>query len=265
MLCTLVAAAEQASKPLPTPPDLAPKIKLSAEFGHDIYLQDKAAALGTDVLIQHVGSLKGAGVGGYLAVRDAEETGLPRPSWTLIFYTRGDTPAIKYRIHVPMERGEHPRLEAVEPPAPASPRITALIRARQSAIEAAGPFSQPINPVVLPAGGFGQGDDVLVELLAGTERPGVVVLGRHFRVVVSGDGKQVKSVTPLSNSAMELETRDEKGNRVVALGASQLVTDYPVETHVFASLLSGLPIWVMTSRGPWLVNRDSIELYPSPH
>jgi hypothetical protein len=43
-----------------------------------------------------------------------------------------------------------------------------------------------------------------------------------------------------------------------ALTITHLVTDYPLETHVFTSLLVRLPVYVLTSRGTWRVNGDQI-------
>ena len=42
---------------------------------------------------------------------------------------------------------------------------------------------------------------------------------------------------------------------------SHVVTDYPLETHVFVSLLhKNAPIYVATRRGTWLVIGDKITL-----
>jgi hypothetical protein len=57
---------------------------------------------------------------------------------------------------------------------------------------------------MLPAGAFGEAGDILVELLASAEKDHTVVLGKHFRVIVSADGKRVKSVTALSKQPLEI-------------------------------------------------------------
>jgi hypothetical protein len=43
-----------------------------------------------------------------------------------------------------------------------------------------------------------------------------------------------------------------------AMTITHLVTDYPLETHVFTSLLLHLPVYVATSRRMWRVNGDQI-------
>ena len=41
---------------------------------------------------------------------------------------------------------------------------------------------------------------------------------------------------------------------------THLVTDWPLETHVFVSLQWHLPVYVGTRRGIWRVNGDKIAL-----
>jgi hypothetical protein len=77
-------------------------------------------------------------------------------------------------------------------------------------------------------------------------------------VTVSGDGK-VREVRPLSKSILELSTKAPDGGKPEALVVSHIVTDYPLETHVFASLSANLPVYVATDRGDWLVDGDKIS------
>jgi len=83
-----------------------------------------------------------------------------------------------------------------------------------------------------------------------------VVLGKHVRVVVGSDGA-VRSVKALSKGVLEMSTR-EGGKRVTALIVGELVEDYPLETHVFASMSSHLPLYVTNARGLWRVDGDKI-------
>ena len=97
---------------------------------------------------------------------------------------------------------------------------------------------------------------MLVELLAGTNKPDTVVLGKHYRVIVTQDGRRVESITPLSKAILEFP----KHPNGLSLYVTHIVTDYPLETHVFASMLNDVPIYVETERGVWLVDGDSITL-----
>jgi len=84
------------------------------------------------------------------------------------------------------------------------------------------------------------------------------VFGRHYRVLVGEDGKTVKYVHALSKSILELPPRRPNGEKPEALWVTHLVTEWPLETNVFASLLYKLPVYVGTSRGTWRVNGEKI-------
>jgi hypothetical protein len=257
--CAARPKPEPAYRPIPT--DLQQQIQRSIDFGRRIYFQDRVSAIGTDVVFANISESEKAGLGGYLTVRDGYDDGREPESSMVLFLTRDDPPHVQYRIWVPWEHARDSSFERVLPPEPLPERLLTLSRARAAAIKAAGPFSQSINPVVLPAGEWGEPGDILVELLAGTTKPHTLVMGKHFRVLVSADGMNVKSVTPLSKAAMELSTVPPQGAKEMAgLFVSQIVTDYPVETHVFASISSRLPIFVATGRGIWRVENDTIRL-----
>jgi len=115
---------------------------------------------------------------------------------------------------------------------------------------------------VLPADALGQ-EGILVYLLAGTRSRNVMVLGRHYRVIVSEDGLGVNDVLPLSKSVIELPTQGEDGP-AAALYVTHLITEYPLETHVLASLQHALPLFVSTSRGLWRVEGEGIAFLGNP-
>jgi hypothetical protein len=243
------------SKSLPIPADLRSKIQLSIDLGRELYWQDKASAIGTDMLLEKLGTLEGKGLLGYLTIREGDDAGKPLPSWLVLFFTGGEPPKISYRIRIPMEQGKKPELVELPVAWEHDPTILTMFRARQTAIRALQPFDQPINPVILPASAVGQ-TGILVELLAGTNKPDIVVFGKHYRVLVSEDGRQVRQIMPLSKGILELN----KDKNTVALFVTHIVTDYPMETHVFASMLHNIDIYVVTQRGTWLVRKDSVVL-----
>jgi hypothetical protein len=51
--------------------------------------------------------------------------------------------------------------------------------------------------------------------------------------------------------------------KCLALAVSHIVTDAPVETHVFASLLNRIDLYVTTSRGWWRVKGATVEFLGS--
>jgi hypothetical protein len=200
-----------------------------------------------------VKSLEGQGLGGYLALRRGNEVGQPLPAFLVCFFSDENEPHIRYEVNVPIERDKRPSLATVAPPRRVPEPLAKLIRARKTAIEAAGPFDHAVNPVVLP-----DADGVLVYILAAPTRPKTIVLGKHYRVVVGTDGA-AKTVEPLSKIALELSIVAPDGSQPRALFVTQIVTAYPLETHVAASLTAHLPIYVATSRGLWSVDGDSIS------
>ena len=205
--------------------------------------QDKASWIGTDALLEKVGIDDRKALGGYVSIRDGDSDGRPKPSWSVLFFSKESPPRLLYEVSVPMETGKTPSVKVVNPPKPLEGDLALLVKARQAAIDAAGPYAQPINPAVLPAAHMNT-SGVLVYLLAGTKKDNTVVFGKHFRVRVSNDGA-VRNVMPLSKSILELPT-SQGGGKTEALIVSHLVTEYPLETHVFASLSARLTVYVAT-------------------
>jgi hypothetical protein len=245
-------------KGLPIPADLAAKIELSCKLGYELYLIDQVSAVGTDALFEKIGApAAGKNLGGYIAVREGDNAGRPLQSWIVAFFTNEETPRIAYNIHI--EKDKKAQIEEFQPPQAAPPGLLLLFRARQNALKAVQPFQQPINAVVLPAAVIGK-QGILVELLAATQKPNLMVLGKHYRVIISNNGHKVDKVEPLSKGMLEIPTADDKGQKFTSIFATQLVTDYPLETHVFANLLHKIPIYVMTNKGLWLVDKGTIIL-----
>jgi hypothetical protein len=242
---------------LPIPQDLRDQIRRSCGIGRQLYVLDKVAAIGTDVLLDNVKDVQSKGLGGYLPVQEADEDGKPRDSFLVTFFT-AETPArIAYEIRVAPD--VKPTFQAYAPPKSAHPSFAAFVRARQMAISAMPPTNQPINPVLVPAEANGE-KGILVYLLAGTKAPNVAVFGKHFRVLVPVDGTSVRYMMPLSNTALELPTRGPNGEEPEALIVTQVVTDFPLETHIFTSLLVRKVVYVGTRRGVWRVDGDKVAL-----
>jgi hypothetical protein len=111
----------------------------------------------------------------------------------------------------------------------------------------------------MPAAVIGE-TGILVEVIAGTTKPNLAVIGRHYRVVVSEDGSRATKVIPLSKAVLELPTNNCPNQaKCAALVVSHIVTDASVETHVFASLLNRIDLYVTTSRGWWRVKGTTVE------
>jgi hypothetical protein len=246
------AAARQGE--LAIPDDLKELIRKSSAVGRQLYVLDKVAAIGTDVMLENVPDPRASGVRGYIPIQDGDEAGRPKDSFLVSFFNADDPPRIVCEVRV--APGKKPSFQAFDPPKESTSSFVDLVRARQLAIASMPPPTQPINPVLLP----GEPGEVVVYLLAGTKKPGVAVFGRHFRAVVPLGAKSVSAMQPLSNSALEVAMRVPDGAEPVALTVSQVVTDYPLETHVFTSLLTKMTVFVGTRRGVWRVDGDKIAL-----
>jgi hypothetical protein len=249
---------------LPIPADLAPHVAESIEIGRDLYLLDKASAIGTDVALAKVPDFHQRGVGGWLTVQEADDAGTPTDGFAVMFITREEPLHTLFRIDVPFRVPGPPKFREFSPPQPLDELGVRLFRARQTAIAAVPRGPRNWNPVVLPGGAVGRPDAIAVYLLAAEQRPGEMVFGIHYRVLVSSDGTRVEAAIPLSKSALVLPAPQKNvpaGAKPVAAMVTQIVTDWPLETHVFVSLLHGRhPIYVGTKRGIWLVVGDKISL-----
>ena len=241
----------------PIPPDLRDQIRRSSGIGRQLYMLDKVAAIGTDVLLENVKDLAGKGLRGYLPIQEGDEVGHPRAAFLVSFFTAEEPPRIAYEIRVAPEA--KPAFRAFDPPKASSASFAAFVRARQTAIAAMPRSTQPINPVLVPGEANGE-QGILVYLLAGTKKSNVAVFGRHFRSLVPMGGTSVTYMMPLSNTALEIPTRGPHGETPKALVVSHLVTDFPLETHVFTSLLIKQVVYVGTRRGVWRVDGDKIAL-----
>src|SRR5262245_39010196 len=77
------------------PRDLRASVERAVALGREIYLQDKAGAIGTDVILEAVKTLKDKGMGGFLAIREGDESGQPLPAYIVLFYTKESKPMIR--------------------------------------------------------------------------------------------------------------------------------------------------------------------------
>jgi hypothetical protein len=249
---------------LQPPEDLRSVIEQSQSIGTALYQNDRVSAIGTDVMLANVCAPKERGIAEYLTFRQCDENGRALDSWEVTFFSAGDPSHALCRVRVPTQSGAAPEFAVLDPPTPISDDTQRMIRARRTALAAIGPIVQPQNPVILPGQAIGK-DGILVYLLAGSTRNDVVVFGKHHRVLLSSDGETVVSVEPLSKTVLEVPLESPPGVAAVGLPyVTHLVTAWPLETHVFVSLLHQMPIYVGTSRGNWVVDGAKISLLPEP-
>jgi hypothetical protein len=153
-------SAPQAERALAIPPDLAPHIQESIDLGRMLFALDKASAIGTHVLREKVPDFKDRGVGGWLTLRDGDDTGKLLDSFSVMFFTKEEPFRNLFRIAVPIE-GE-PTFEALSPPTPLNELGIRLVRAGQTALRAVPRGARPWNPVIMQGAAIGRRDGILV-------------------------------------------------------------------------------------------------------
>jgi hypothetical protein len=257
------AASGAESRPLPIPADLAAHIKRSSELGRAIYLQDKASAIGTDVLRENVPDFGSRNLAGWLTVAAASDAGQPLAAYKVMFLTTDQPPRLAFDINIPLPG--RPQLKEISPPKKIDDALVSLFRARQTAMMAVPKGNRPRNSVLFPGDVVDRPGSILVYVLTAEQIPDEMVFGIHYRVLVSGDGTTVKELLPLAKSQLVIPPPggpDAPADaKPVAAFVTHLVTDWPLETHVFVSLLHGRqPIYVGTQRGVWRVVGDQITL-----
>jgi len=249
---------------LPTPDDFLEKIALSESLGRALYYHDKAAAIATDVLAENLGDLSKVSICGYLTLIEGDDQFQPTGSWLVPFFTDRVAPKVAYEVRIFPGGSTTSEFKQIVPPTMPQEGMLCLFQARQTALEALSEKSQPINPVVLPGNIIGE-RGILVYLIAGTTKPDIVVFGKHYRVLVSEDGKRVKRFEPLTLSAFEmpLHPPNEPAGEIEGLVITHHLSEWPLETHVFVSLLHKTKIFVVTNRYIWKVEGGRICLVRS--
>lgn len=244
-------------KSLPIPPQMREQVRNSEIIGREIYILDKVSAIATDVLMAKVPNFRERNIAGYLPFREGGDDLRPKASYVVTFFTRDEPMRVAFEVRVKPDAT--PELAVFDPPKPALRSFAHMAKARQTAIAALPSRPQPLNPLILPAELLGE-KGMLVYLIAGTTKPDVAIFGRHYRVLIPEQGGPPSYVMPLSKSILELPTKAANGSSIEALMVTHLLTDWPLETHVFVSLLTRKHVYVVTSAGVWSVDGDRISL-----
>jgi hypothetical protein len=246
------AAADQS---LPVPYDLQEAVEEASILGTHLFLLDAATARATQALSERIGPLDTSPVRHYLAVMGDDAEGKPDGSVLVLFFEGETVPVLTYRVQVSADPRGAASVTQQDPPGVVHEPLTSLLNARWLALEAVPRSQQGVSTVLMPQ----RNGNIVVYVLGATRQPNTAVLGRHFRVEVAEDGAQLLSVTALSKDELELPTRDRAGQRLAALAITDGDVDHPTETHVLASRLANVPIYVTTGRGRWKVRATGID------
>lgn len=250
LLSLIAAAGVLLSAPvLAQPAEPAPirdfDVEMIQSLGRAIYEQDRFAWVGTDTLLAAVTEEQLAGTIGWIVVeRDGADvvrfargsTDAPEPSFDITF--RGDAEPVVTEASDAFSEDELAMFRAV-------------VLARTGITQ---PCSNRYNSVVLPDP---DGDGWLVWMFAATTQAGVLPMGGHYRFTISADGGTVEQADRLSRSCLTMERPDGAEFLMV----THLVSNSPVEAHVFLSLSHGYPIFVGTPDGRlWTVEGDQVGI-----
>ena len=242
LLVALSAAADDTIRSFSIPTIVA--------LGKDLYRRDYMAATAFDALFAAHPEAKKLPIEGWITNSDKEHQ-------RVYFIQERDS---HYSLaYIATFRGRRePQIEDKQ--GTALPDLVAKrFAARRAAIAAIPVFmAKTYNFEVLDAP---DGKGFLVYGLASTKDPNEVVVGGHYRVTVSTDGK-VQQVDALSRSFLVLQRQSPgvpKDANVVGLTMTHIVSNTPVETHVYVSLLHKMPLYVVTSEHDiWRVSDGEI-------
>ena len=242
---------------LPTPllakgpnADQLKAVKEAELLGKAIFAQDKVAASASDAYLAAIAPDRRTEVTGWI-VRGDEASQIV----TFVGKREGKYFGL-YQIEVKQERPGS--VVTLDPPRELGGPDLGMFTARQVALRAMPKScSTPYNTIVLP-GGLAKFDGWLVYLLAASSDANQVPVGGHYRAHVTTDGGTLLSIEPLSKSCLTLSLTSGKGP-LAALYMTHLVTDWPLETHVFLNLLYGIDFYVGTETSVWSISKGSIR------
>jgi hypothetical protein len=106
------------------------------------------------------------------------------------------------------------------------------------------------------------GSGFLVYALGKTGNPDETVLAGHFRVTVSADGVKAERVDALSRS-LAINKKNQglpAGSHQVGMYMAQIVSSKPIETLIYTSNLTKMPIAVATPPDGqvWFIDHGTI-------
>ncbi len=248
ILAVLLPSALLAAEPTP---GHRKAIEAAETLGRAIYEQDVVAARATDALLAAASGESRSGLMGWIV------TGTSARPVVQFIGKAGDVYVTQFDIV--FRDGQPPQVNHLVPARELQGDDLGMFLARQAAVAAipSSRCSKKYNPIVLPNSGDG-GNGWLVYLLAATTNEHEVLIGGHYRATASRNDGKLLSFEPLSNSCLTLSTVGEHGGSVIALVMSQVLTDTPIETHVYLNLLHKITFYVMTEPGMWAITDGSI-------
>jgi hypothetical protein len=228
----------------------SPEIRRIEALGRTLYTLDIAAARATDIALAEGADLQAPDMRGRVTDVSGDNV--------LVRFVRqrGDRFEAAYDVTFAGD-GQAPVMTRPKDPT-LTPDQSAQLAAGQLAAASLVPLCKlPYSPVAFrdPAT-----RDWRVYLLAASADPQVKVYAGHQRVLVSADGSRILPSAPLSQNCLAPRLEAPAGHMPEAFLMTESVSPTPTEAHVFASLLYGLPILVVTAaeKKHWIVDQGRI-------
>lgn len=235
-LAALVAPfAVQAQDNAPVPIEEWSQDRVIA-MGREIFVQDTAASRATDALLRSLSAEEQATIRGWVVLGEG--------STRTVRFLKADGDNVAPGWDIVVTNGVAAR------PIPAAETVMAgetlaRFEARQTAAINIGALRCGVYNSVVARDPDGEG--WIAWLLASTTQQGVMPIGGHYRFHISADGQTVTSRDQLSNTCMNVAANPPPGPQGQSVGVvvSQIVSQAPVETHVFLSMQFRKPIYVV--------------------
>lgn len=256
LVCPTLAAA-QAENPTTIMPKVMAATAQPMARGQLIYSYDQAAWHGTDDMLAKITKPEER-IGGWIVDGPAEAP-------QLTFYDRDK--AEPHRVYVArFEKGRliDSHVVAADEDRLLTARQRQMVAARDAAIAAFGTAkpvrctSQAMNSVVIPGDADGS---MLVYLLAPQPDPSSALIGGNYRIEVSADGRAGEPHA-FARSCIAAQAGASQQGQAAGIVLTHLLDPVPTEIHVFASSVTKLPIFVMTTSNKhlWRVESNRIGL-----
>ena len=245
-----VSSAAETNNPMPAIRSF--DLKTIESLGRRIYEQDAYASRATDILFERVGGperLTREGIAGWVVSEQGTNV--------VVRFVKAGTASVVPAYDVMFSTLRHGELSSAEGKRLSTNEV-AQYKARQLALKNIPEYcSDRYNAVVLQNVGA---DGFLIYALAATTDPNLVLIGGHYRFTVSGDGSRIERTDRLFKTCLIVDKRDvPAGGETAGLYASHIVSDTPVETHVFLSLLNRQPMYIVTKDGNmWKIDKGAI-------
>lgn len=228
------------------------------KLGEAIHLHDTAAAIASDWALKILSEPLRETLRGWIV----EDT--PQGLRAIMVSLQGDVPCNACEITVKSGKVIPDGARIHAKPIALTDNQRELYAARHLAISALASLelcSPNYNSVVLPDP---DGTGFLAYALAATKKPDEILVGGHYRFTIDANATVIERTDRLFRSCLTIPMpKKETGKEPVEMVASHVVSDTPLETHVFLSRMHGFPFLIITpgSDTVWRIEGGGIAKY----